>query len=291
MVAPLVQARMLSHRFALLALAFSTAACGAADPPATGTTAEADSATIAEDTATTGEDTGTTEEDTGTAKDTGVAPDTATATDTGCTMTAWYKDGDGDGYGDSKTTMNACAKPSGYVADKTDCDDTKAAVNPKASEVCDGADNNCDGTIDGTAAEAAACTASAGSYAGTYSMYTAEKLGSTIINQMQCTGTSSITINLAGTPVLKGTVICTYSGGLVAFDKTQTGTLEGTVKGDGTVDGKLTHKFGSSMTHVMTFTGKLAAGKVDVTGKSSWKPNPMSAVPWEITYSFSATKS
>ncbi|MEE2750699.1 MAG: MopE-related protein [Myxococcota bacterium] len=32
-----------------------------------------------------------------------------------------------------------------------DCDDTNAAVNPVAAEVCDGVDNDCDGTIDGSA--------------------------------------------------------------------------------------------------------------------------------------------
>ncbi len=40
-------------------------------------------------------------------------------------------DEDGDGYGVS-----------------TDCDDTDAAVNPDAEEVCDGVDNNCDGETD-----------------------------------------------------------------------------------------------------------------------------------------------
>ena len=34
------------------------------------------------------------------------------------------------------------------MADNTDCDDNSAAINPNASEVCDGVDNDCDNDID-----------------------------------------------------------------------------------------------------------------------------------------------
>ena len=40
----------------------------------------------------------------------------------------------------------------GYAAD-ADCDDSDAAVNPMASEQCDGVDNNCDGVIDADAVD------------------------------------------------------------------------------------------------------------------------------------------
>ncbi|MDG1480759.1 MAG: putative metal-binding motif-containing protein, partial [Myxococcota bacterium] len=35
----------------------------------------------------------------------------------------------------------------GYDADE-DCDDENSVVNPSASEICDGVDNNCDGVVD-----------------------------------------------------------------------------------------------------------------------------------------------
>jgi len=61
----------------------------------------------------------------------------------------WYADSDGDGYGDAASTTMSCNLPdSGYVADDTDCDDTEAAVNPAATEVCNGSDDDCDTFVD-----------------------------------------------------------------------------------------------------------------------------------------------
>ena len=63
----------------------------------------------------------------------------------------WYQDQDGDGYGTLDPTVEVlvqCAQPVGYVADGGDCDDTDAAVNPGAPEICDDIDNDCDLTID-----------------------------------------------------------------------------------------------------------------------------------------------
>jgi len=60
----------------------------------------------------------------------------------------WYADTDADGYGDAASTDVACAVPSGYVSDATDCDDSDASSHPSADEYCDGADNDCDGTVD-----------------------------------------------------------------------------------------------------------------------------------------------
>jgi hypothetical protein len=60
----------------------------------------------------------------------------------------WYADVDGDGYGNAASTTTACAQPSGFVSDTTDCQDLSLYVNPGATEVCDGIDNDCDGTVD-----------------------------------------------------------------------------------------------------------------------------------------------
>ncbi len=60
----------------------------------------------------------------------------------------WYRDADGDGYGEAADSTDACDAPSGYVGDGTDCDDGEASTNPGADELCDGEDNDCDGTVD-----------------------------------------------------------------------------------------------------------------------------------------------
>jgi len=60
----------------------------------------------------------------------------------------WYTDSDHDGYGDVQSPIRSCVQPSGTVTNSSDCDDSDAAVNPAASEVCDSFDNNCDGVID-----------------------------------------------------------------------------------------------------------------------------------------------
>jgi hypothetical protein len=61
----------------------------------------------------------------------------------------WYRDADGDGWGDATHTKEAIEKPDGYVAKAGDCDDADDAVHPGATEVCDdGKDNDCDGNVD-----------------------------------------------------------------------------------------------------------------------------------------------
>ena len=64
----------------------------------------------------------------------------------------WYADADADLYGDAATATAACTAPSGYTSNATDCDDAVAATNPAGTEVCDSADNDCDGTTDEDAA-------------------------------------------------------------------------------------------------------------------------------------------
>jgi hypothetical protein len=62
--------------------------------------------------------------------------------------TTYYADFDSDGYGNATLTQEACAVPTGYTTNDVDCDDNIATVNPAATEMCNGYDDDCDATID-----------------------------------------------------------------------------------------------------------------------------------------------
>ena len=60
----------------------------------------------------------------------------------------FYRDSDGDGYGDSTTITTGCEAPEGYVTNNTDCNDNDLNSYPGATELNDGFDNDCDGGVD-----------------------------------------------------------------------------------------------------------------------------------------------
>jgi hypothetical protein len=42
----------------------------------------------------------------------------------------WFRDADGDGFGNPAQSVVACSQPSGYVLNNSDCDDTNPSINP-----------------------------------------------------------------------------------------------------------------------------------------------------------------
>lgn len=62
-------------------------------------------------------------------------------------MTYW-RDMDGDMFGDVTMSVMACARPGGFADNSLDCDDDAVGINPSATEVCDDIDNNCAGGVD-----------------------------------------------------------------------------------------------------------------------------------------------
>jgi hypothetical protein len=66
------------------------------------------------------------------------------------TYSVFYKDTDGDSYGDINSIIaTSGAAPNGYVTNNTDCNDGDATINPGQGKIYgDGIDNNCDGAID-----------------------------------------------------------------------------------------------------------------------------------------------
>jgi hypothetical protein len=65
-----------------------------------------------------------------------------------CASNLWYRDSDGDTYGNPSLTMMGCDQPTGYVANADDCDDSTDTIAPGVSEACDDVDQDCDGAVD-----------------------------------------------------------------------------------------------------------------------------------------------
>lgn len=64
-------------------------------------------------------------------------------------LAPWYRDEDGDGYGDAESTpVLSCYRVPGRVLSQNDCNDSNNKINPNATEICDGADNDCNGLAD-----------------------------------------------------------------------------------------------------------------------------------------------
>ncbi len=65
----------------------------------------------------------------------------------GCTT--WYRDDDADTWGVTTDSKCLCAPATPFVATRGgDCDDVSPAVNPGATEACNGVDDDCDGQTD-----------------------------------------------------------------------------------------------------------------------------------------------
>jgi hypothetical protein len=80
----------------------------------------------------------------------GVDQDCDGTPDDGLPFDRWYRDVDGDGYGDSRDFRDTCdgLAPEGYVGRAEDCDDSDASRNPSAAERCNRQDDDCDGAVD-----------------------------------------------------------------------------------------------------------------------------------------------
>ena len=88
--------------------------------------------------------------------------------DEGTDRTFW-RDADGDDYGNPEDVQKGCSKPQGYVVNSQDCDDNNPTIHPAQIETCDGFDNNCNSDVD------EGCAGNEPSYEGVNSSEPAEE--------------------------------------------------------------------------------------------------------------------
>ena len=81
------------------------------------------------------------------ADDSGTNDDSGDDSGTECKL-EWYRDVDADGYGTGSPTVACDAPGTDWVEAGGDCDDTLAAVNPAAIEICNDIDDDCDNATD-----------------------------------------------------------------------------------------------------------------------------------------------
>lgn len=168
----------------------------------------------------------------------------------------------------------------------------------EAGEMCDGnCPTSCDdgdpctrGTLSGTAAACTAvceveadtaCDAWEGSYTGSYYVKAEEKVGSSVINSMTCTGTFTADIDTSRADTLMGTATCTYPGSLTIFDRDQSATITGKIGPDGTFTARIRHDSGAPNDGNFTISGSIQGTTLTVDATGSYRPHPQSAVGWE----------
>jgi len=70
------------------------------------------------------------------------------AVDEGFALDTYYRDADGDTYGDLSAPIVSCMPLAGFSVVGGDCDDDEYWANPGMVELCDEIDNDCDGVVD-----------------------------------------------------------------------------------------------------------------------------------------------
>lgn len=74
--------------------------------------------------------------------------DSVTDEDSALDAGTYFKDSDGDGFGNPFLQDRRCNSGNEYVSNDQDCNDSDPLVHPDATEICDGIDNDCDYRVD-----------------------------------------------------------------------------------------------------------------------------------------------
>ena len=72
-------------------------------------------------------------------------------------VNTYFRDEDGDGFGNPAVTKTACAAPRGYVDNNSDCGPNSVTVHPGGVELCNGIDDDCNTLKDDNVTDSVAC--------------------------------------------------------------------------------------------------------------------------------------
>jgi hypothetical protein len=160
----------------------------------------------------------------------------------GSSKTTWYTDADGDTYGLTSSAVQAC-DANGRRAIGGDCNDAAVAINPGATEVCDGAnvDEDCDGQADDLDASATGRLAwYPDGDADTFgdpgpATLACDQPGTDVTNDADCDDTSALYHPGAAEACTDPDYNCDGSVGAVDNDRDQSSACEDCDDADGTV--------------------------------------------------------
>lgn len=165
----------------------------------------------------------------------------------------------------------------------TSCDDRDACTQDTLSGSAEQCTSSCMNT------PIVACASFNGAYSGSYKIKAEEKVGSSVINSVTCTGTFEATIDVARPDHILGSATCAYPGRLGGFEMTQQATLTGKVTPEGALNLRVKHVFGSRVNDGnFNVDGAIVGTHFEVMDTGSFRPNAQSAVPWKVEITLGA---
>jgi hypothetical protein len=207
----------------------------------------------------------------------GLADDDDPALDGGL---QWFLDTDLDGFAGA-TSVIACEQPPDSSAFSDDCDDMDADVFPFAVEICDDADQNCDGDPDGPQFGIDPCDPYEGTFTGTYTV----QLDNGIL-QVSCTGTTTLTLDRDLPGDLDGVFTCTVDAPQMDWEAEQIGSISGEFREDGTLDGTIFAFEGVEYDWTGAFVDPAAPDSITAQGSGQF----ISGGAWDVAFALSWTR-